>query len=124
VIHGIQLAPGGRAALLSPNTLEFVEIVCRLGEAWVSPALISSRSSESDVRFCDDAGAKVLFVHPTLEELARTVAPESVEHFIVIGDPTKSGSPRRHPPPGPRRKPRSGTPSASPTWVGLTRSVS
>jgi acyl-CoA synthetase (AMP-forming)/AMP-acid ligase II len=88
VTHGLQLEPGDRAALLSPNTLEFVEIVCGLAEAGVPPALINSRASESEVKFiCDDAGAKVLFVHPTLESVARAVAPDSVEHLIVIGEP-------------------------------------
>jgi long-chain acyl-CoA synthetase len=88
VTDGLGLQPGDRTALLSPNTLEFVEIVCGLGEARVPPALINSRASESDVKFiCEDAGAKVLFVHPSLEELARTAAPESVQQTILIGQP-------------------------------------
>jgi len=88
VIHGLGLQPGDHTAVLSPNTLEFVEIVCGLGEARVPPALINSRASESDVKFiCEDAGARVLFVHPSLEELARDAAPESVQQTIVIGQP-------------------------------------
>jgi long-chain acyl-CoA synthetase len=85
ITNGLRLQPGDRAALLSPNTLEFVEIVCGLAEAGVPPALINSRASENDVKFiCDDAGAKVLFVHPSLEDVARAAAPDSVEHVIVI----------------------------------------
>jgi long-chain acyl-CoA synthetase len=86
VTHGLGLQSGDRAAVLSPNTLEFVEIVCGLAEAGVPPALINSRASASDVKFiCDDAGARVLFVHSSLEELARAAAPESVQQVIVIG---------------------------------------
>ena len=35
---------------------------------------------------CDDAGAKVLFVHQSLEELARAAALETVQETIVIGE--------------------------------------
>jgi len=97
---GLSLQPGDHAALLSPNTLEFVEIVCGLAEAGVPPALINSRASEDDVKFiCNDAGAKALFVHPSLEQLARAAAPDSVEHIVVIGaqyeDWLASASPTR-----------------------------
>jgi acyl-CoA synthetase (AMP-forming)/AMP-acid ligase II len=100
VTHGLDLEPGDRAALLSPNTLEFVEIVCGLAEAGVPPALINSRASTGEVKFiCDDAAARVLFVHPSLEELARASAPETVQHVIVIGDAYEqwlaSSSPQR-----------------------------
>jgi long-chain acyl-CoA synthetase len=100
VSHGLHLQPGDRAALLSPNTLEFVEIVCGLAEAGVPPALINSRASASDVKFiCDDAAAKVLFVHSSLEELAQAAAPESAQQIIVIGDAYErwlaTSSPRR-----------------------------
>ncbi len=79
VTNDLQLQPGDRAALLSPNTLEFVEIVCGLAEAGIPPALINSRASDSEVKFiCDDAGAKVLFVHPSLEDLARAAAPKAL----------------------------------------------
>jgi len=87
VAHGLGLARGERAAVLSPNTLEFVEIVCGLGEAGVPPALIGSRASADEVKFiCEDAGARVLFVHPSLEELARAASPRSVEQVLVIGE--------------------------------------
>jgi acyl-CoA synthetase (AMP-forming)/AMP-acid ligase II len=100
VTYSLNLKPGDRAALLSPNTLEFIEIVCGLAEAGVPPALINSRASSSEVTFiCDDAAAKVLFVHPSLEELARASAPESVQHVIVIDDAYErwlaSSSPQR-----------------------------
>jgi long-chain acyl-CoA synthetase len=87
VLDGLGLERGDRAALLSPNTIEFVEIVCGLAEAGVPPAMINSRASAQDVAFiCEDAGARVLFVHESLEELARAAAPASVERMIVIGD--------------------------------------
>ena len=51
------------------------------------PALINSRASLEEVKFiCEDAGAKVLFVHPSLEDIARAAAPESVQQTLVIGD--------------------------------------
>jgi long-chain acyl-CoA synthetase len=86
-LHDLGLRPGDRTALLSPNTIEFVEIVCGLAEAGAPPALINSRASASEVKFiCEDAGSSVLFVHKSLEELARAAAPASVERMIVIGE--------------------------------------
>jgi acyl-CoA synthetase (AMP-forming)/AMP-acid ligase II len=84
---GLSLAPGEHAAIFSPNCLEFIEIVCGLAGAGVVPALVNSRSTTEELRFiCDDSAARVLFVHPSLEETARAATFDTVREIIVLGD--------------------------------------
>ena len=43
-----------------------------LASVGVAPAMVNSRSTAGELAFiCDDAEARVLFVHPTLAEVAR-----------------------------------------------------
>lgn len=84
---GLGLRHGDFAAVLSPNRLEYMEIVCGLSSAGVPVATIGPAAPPAEIRFvCDDARARVLFVAPELEEAARAAAPASVERFIVLGD--------------------------------------
>jgi long-chain acyl-CoA synthetase len=86
VANAVALPPGSHAAIFSPNCLEFVEIACGLATAGVVPALVNSRSNTAELAFiCHDADARVLFVHESLEELARSAELESVERIVVIG---------------------------------------
>jgi acyl-CoA synthetase (AMP-forming)/AMP-acid ligase II len=85
---GLGLAEGGHAAILSPNCLEFVEVVLGLASADVPPAMVNPRATAAEVELiCDDAQARVLFVHPSLEELARSCRLETVRELIVLGEP-------------------------------------
>jgi len=84
---GLGLAPGEHAAIFSPNCLEFIEIVCGLAGAGVAPALVNSRATAEELQFiCDDSTARVLFVHPDLEETARAATLNSVGEIIVLGE--------------------------------------
>ncbi len=86
VLHGLGVRPGDHAALMAPNCLEFVEITCGLAEAGVAAAMVNPRSTSDELAFiCDDARARVLFVHASLAELARATAFETVERIVVIG---------------------------------------
>jgi acyl-CoA synthetase (AMP-forming)/AMP-acid ligase II len=86
VLAGLGLRPGDHAALMSPNCLEFAEVVLGLASVGVAPAMVNYRSTASELAFvCDDAGARVLFVHADLEELARSAELASVERIVVIG---------------------------------------
>src|SRR5438105_13734436 len=84
--RGLGLRHGDFAAVLLPNRLEYIEIVCGLSSAGVSVATIGPAAPPAEIRFvCDDSRARVLFVAPELEGAARAAAPASVERFIVLG---------------------------------------
>ena len=83
---GLGLRHGDLAAVLLPNRLEYMEIVCGLSSAGVSVATIGPAAPPAEIRFvCEDSRARILFVAPELEEAARAAAPASVERFIVLG---------------------------------------
>lgn len=87
LVHdGLGLHHGERAAVLSANCLEYIEIVCGMAEAGVAAATIGPAAAPPEIRFiCEDSGARVMFVSAALEEAARAAAPPSVERFVVIG---------------------------------------
>lgn len=86
VANGIALPRGSHAAIFSPNCLEFVEIACGLATAGVAPALVNARSNPAELaHLCDDSEARVLFVHESLEQLARAAELATVERVVVIG---------------------------------------
>jgi long-chain acyl-CoA synthetase len=85
--HGLGLAAGDRTALLAPSCIAFVEVLYGLADANTPPAVLTTRTTADELRFaCEDCGARVLFVHPDHEELARDAAPASVERIIVLGE--------------------------------------
>ena len=89
VLHGLEVRTGDHAAVMAPNCLEFVEIVCGLAEAGVAAAMVNPRATAEELAFiCDDAGARVLFVHASLEELAASTEFVTVERIVVIGPDT------------------------------------
>ncbi len=97
---GLGLDAGSHAAIFSPNCLEFVEIACGLADAGVAPALVNARSSAAELaELCGDAGARVLFVHESLEEVACAAELPDVDRLIVIGGDydewLSAASPRR-----------------------------
>lgn len=83
---GLNLRPGDHAALMAPNCLEFVEIVCGLASAGVPPAMINPRLTSGEVAYiANDSGARVLFVHESLVDVVSEAELDSVERVIVIG---------------------------------------
>jgi long-chain acyl-CoA synthetase len=86
-LHGLGLSRGDHAALLAPNCLEYVELVCGLASAGLATATINARSSSREVSaIANDARARVLFVHPSAEETVREAQLDTVERVIVIGE--------------------------------------
>ena len=83
---GLGLRPRERAAVLSANCLEYLEIVAGMAEAGVAAATIGPAASAPEIRFiCEDSGARVMFVSAALADAARAAAPPQVERFVVIG---------------------------------------
>lgn len=85
-LGGLGLAKGDRAALMSYNSIEFIEIVCGLSEIGVPAAMISPHATPAEIAYiCNDSGARVLFVHPDCEERAHAADLPSVERILVVG---------------------------------------
>jgi len=85
-IHDLGLKKGDHAALFAPNCIEFIEIVAGLSDAGVAPAMVPPSVTPPEVEhICNDSGAKVLFVHESVEAIARAAKLETVERIIVIG---------------------------------------
>lgn len=87
VTDGLGLQPGDNAAILSPNCLEYVEVVAGASCAGVAVATLNPRLVAREIQYiCDDCGARALFVHASLEELVRATEFDRVERVIVFGD--------------------------------------
>jgi long-chain acyl-CoA synthetase len=86
LVHaGLGLGPGDRVAVLLPNRLEYMEIVCGASLAGVACATLGPAASEAELRFiCEDTGARALFVDPSLEDKARAALPPSMARVIVL----------------------------------------
>jgi acyl-CoA synthetase (AMP-forming)/AMP-acid ligase II len=83
---GLGLRHGDFASVLSPNRLEYMELVCGLSSAGLAVSTIGPAAPPAEIKFiCDDSRARVLFVAPELEAAARAAAPATVERFIVLG---------------------------------------
>jgi long-chain acyl-CoA synthetase len=83
---GLGLRHGDFASILSPNRLEYMELVCGLSSAGLAVSTIGPAASPAEIKFiCEDSRARVLFVAPELEAAARAAAPATVERFVVLG---------------------------------------
>ena len=83
---GLGLSSGDRTALMAPNCLEFVEIVCGLATAGMPAAMINPRLTPGEVAYiANDSGARVLFVHESLAGVVEEAEFETVERVVVIG---------------------------------------
>ena len=83
---GLGLSNGDRTALMAPNCLEFVEIVCGLATAGTPAAMINPRLTPGEVAYiANDSGARVLFVHESLAGVVEEAELETVERVVVIG---------------------------------------
>jgi len=97
---GLQLTPGVPAAVLAPNCLEYMELVCGLSAVGVPAVTINPRASATEVAaMCGDAGAQALFVHPTLHDAVVEAVGGDVPHVIPIDERyeqwLRDASPRR-----------------------------
>ncbi len=87
VIDGLGLKKGAHSALMSMNSIEFVEIALGLSEAGVPPAMVSPQATPPEIAYiCNDSSAEVLFVQKQFEDKARAAELETVKRIIVIED--------------------------------------
>jgi long-chain acyl-CoA synthetase len=86
-LGGFGLSPGDHVAILAPNRLEYVELVCGLAGVGIAPATVSPRSSHEETRHVvADADARLLFADPSLELLARAVGDELGIPVVVLDE--------------------------------------
>ena len=86
-VHGMGLRRGDHVAIMSPNAIDFVTVVLGLASVGVATAMVNTRSTAGELAYiCDDAEARVLFVHPTVAEVARDASLASVERIVELGE--------------------------------------
>jgi long-chain acyl-CoA synthetase len=97
------LRRGARAAILAPNCVEYPELIVGLSDAGGVVATLNPRSTAHELAAaCDDCGAQLLFVHPSLADVASQARLATVERVIVLGDEYEAwlaASPQAEPPP-------------------------
>jgi long-chain acyl-CoA synthetase len=82
----IRLPAGAHVGILAPNCLEFVEVVTGLAGAGYPVATLSARSPAHElIRVAEDAQLQALVVHPSLEEVARSL-PIPADNVFVLGE--------------------------------------
>lgn len=81
------LRRGDHAAIMSSNSIEYLEIAIGLSEAIVPPAMINPRAKPAEVtHICNDSGAKLLFVEKSALKTVQAAELDSVETIICIED--------------------------------------
>jgi long-chain acyl-CoA synthetase len=85
-VASLGLRPGERVAVLLPNCVPYLEIVCGFAHAGVPAALLPPMATQAEIRFMiEDCAARVLVCHASNEEAARAGAAGSVERVLVVG---------------------------------------
>ncbi len=78
---------GDRTAILAPNCIEYPELVVGLSDAGAIVATLNARSTATEIAAaCDDCGARLLFVHPSLADVAHAASFATIERIVVLGD--------------------------------------
>lgn len=81
------LRHGDRAAVMAPNCLEFVEVLCGIASAGAVATLVNPRLTPRELEhICNDSEARILFVHSSLSEIAESADLATVERIVTIAD--------------------------------------
>jgi acyl-CoA synthetase (AMP-forming)/AMP-acid ligase II len=85
------LRRGARAAILAPNCVEYPELIVGLSDAGGIVATLNPRSTAHELAAaCDDCEAQLLFVHPSVADVASRARFATVERTIVLGEEYES----------------------------------
>jgi long-chain acyl-CoA synthetase len=86
ILNSIGLQPGDHAAIVSANSIEYLEIILGASQAGIGTATVNPRLSPPEiVAICDDAEARVLFVDDYAAAALADASFATVERVIVIG---------------------------------------
>ncbi len=84
-VEALGLKPGQNAAIISPNAIEYIEIIAGVSEIGAATATPNPRLTARELAdICNDAQARVLFVHRECEKNIDASLFETVEHVIWI----------------------------------------
>jgi long-chain acyl-CoA synthetase len=84
--HGLGLRPGDHATIVAPNSMEYLEIVAAVSDIGAATATPNPRLTPNELAdICNDAGARVLFVHPDCEGSIDPARLATVEQIVRIG---------------------------------------
>ncbi len=87
-VLGLGLQPGQNAALVSPNTLEYIEIIAGVSEIGAATATPNPKLTPRELAdICNDAQARILFVHPDCAASIDRTLCRTVEHVVLLGAP-------------------------------------
>ncbi|MEC9374829.1 MAG: class I adenylate-forming enzyme family protein [Pseudomonadota bacterium] len=87
ILEDVGLKRGEHSAIVSANSIEYLEIVLGASQAGIGSATINPRLTPDEiVAICDDAEAKLLFVDDAAAEALKGKNFATVHRIIIIGD--------------------------------------
>ena len=87
-VTGLGLRAGENAAIIAPNCLEYIEIVCGVSDIGAAVATPNPKLTAIELaQICNDAQARILFLHPECEERIDRALLETVQHVVLLGAP-------------------------------------
>jgi long-chain acyl-CoA synthetase len=85
-VLGLGLRAGQNAAIIAYNCLEYIEIVVGVSDMGAAVATPNPKLTAQELAdICNDAQARIIFVHPECMRSIDRALMETVEHVIVIG---------------------------------------
>ena len=86
-IHDLKLSTNDHAAIVSSNSIEYMEIILGASQVGIPMATINPKLSPVEIQLiCNDVEAKVLFVDESSAENLRDVNFETIARVITIND--------------------------------------
>ncbi|MFT7285971.1 MAG: acyl-CoA synthetase (AMP-forming)/AMP-acid ligase II [Halieaceae bacterium] len=86
-IHDFGLKPGDVVALVSPNRLEYIEIVAGLAEAGLVVATLNPHLSPAELKaILEDCRPALSIVDPTLEDLCNCISEAGIPSVLIGAD--------------------------------------
>ena len=87
LIHDLKLTSKDHAAIVSSNSIEYMEIILGASQVGIAMATINPKLSPIEIQLiCNDVEAKVLFVDESSAELLRDVHFETITTVITINN--------------------------------------
>ena len=85
-LQGLGVVAGDHVAIVSPNCMEYLEIVAAVGDIGAAIATPNPRLTPGELAdICNDAEAKILFLHPDCEAAVDSTRLETVAQVVRIG---------------------------------------
>lgn len=85
-VLGLGLQAGQNAAIIAYNCLEYIEIVVGVSDTGAAVATPNPRLTAQEMAdICNDAQARIVFVHAQCDKVLDRSLLQTVEHVIVIG---------------------------------------